>query len=40
VSLNRSARDRGWWDAYKNYGLDETYFNYAGYEAGACPVLS
>src|SRR5271154_4868183 len=33
--LNRAARDRGWWDAYKNYGLDETYLKYVGYEAGA-----
>jgi transcriptional regulator with XRE-family HTH domain len=38
VSLNRSARDRGWWDAYKNYGLDETYLNYVGYEAGASVI--
>jgi transcriptional regulator with XRE-family HTH domain len=38
VSLNRSARDRGWWDAYKNYALGETYLNYVGYEAGASVI--
>jgi len=38
VSLNRSASERGWWDAYKNYGLDQTYLNYVGYEAGASVI--
>lgn len=38
VSLNRSARERGWWDAYMNSGLDETYLNYVGYEAGASVI--
>jgi len=38
VSLNRSARDRGWWDAYKSYDLGETYLNYVGYEAGASVI--
>jgi hypothetical protein len=40
VSLNRSARDRGWWDAYKSYSdsLDETYLQYVGYEAGASVI--
>jgi transcriptional regulator with XRE-family HTH domain len=38
VSLNRSARDRGWWDAYRSYGLDDTYLTYVGYEAGASVI--
>jgi transcriptional regulator with XRE-family HTH domain len=33
-ALNRSARDRGWWDAYKN-DFDDAYLNFIGYEAGA-----
>jgi transcriptional regulator with XRE-family HTH domain len=32
--LNRSARERGWWDAYKN-DFDAEYLNFIGYEAGA-----
>jgi uncharacterized protein DUF5753/helix-turn-helix protein len=38
VSLNRSARDRGWWDSYRSYGLDDKYFAYVGYEAGASVI--
>jgi hypothetical protein len=38
VSLNRSTRERGWWDAYKHYGLDDTYLSYVGYEAGASVI--
>jgi transcriptional regulator with XRE-family HTH domain len=32
--LNRSARERGWWDAYKN-DFDAEYLKFIGYEAGA-----
>ena len=34
ATLNRAARDRGWWEAYRN-DIDATYLNYVGYEAGA-----
>jgi len=33
-ALNRGARERGWWDAYRE-DLAPTYVNYVGYEAGA-----
>ena len=32
--LNRAARLRGWWDAYRN-DVPAPYLNYVGYEAGA-----
>ena len=32
--LNRGARDKGWWDAYRD-DVSPTYLNYVGYEAGA-----
>lgn len=32
--LNRAARLRGWWDAYRN-DVPATYLSYVGYEAGA-----
>jgi transcriptional regulator with XRE-family HTH domain len=35
ADLNRTARDRGWWDAYRNYDFDPTFLTYVGYEAGA-----
>jgi len=38
VSRNRFARDRGWWDAYRSYGLDSVYLTYVGYEAGASVI--
>lgn len=34
IALNRTARDRGWWDAYRD-DVDGTYLQYVGYEAGA-----
>lgn len=34
AALNRSARDRGWWDTYRD-DVDATYLQYVGYEAGA-----
>lgn len=33
-SLNRAARLRGWWDAYRD-DIDGPYLKYVGYEAGA-----
>ena len=33
-SLNRGARERGWWDGYKD-DLSPAYLNYIGFEAGA-----
>ena len=33
-ALNRGARERGWWDAYRD-DVSATYLNYVGYEAGA-----
>jgi transcriptional regulator with XRE-family HTH domain len=35
IALNRTARDRGWWDAYRSFEFDSTYLTYVGYEAGA-----
>jgi transcriptional regulator with XRE-family HTH domain len=32
--LNRGARERGWWDSYKD-ALSPAYLNYIGFEAGA-----
>lgn len=32
--LNRAARLRGWWDAYRD-DVSAPYLNYVGYEAGA-----
>lgn len=32
--LNRSARERAWWDSYKS-GISLPYLNFVGYEAGA-----
>jgi transcriptional regulator with XRE-family HTH domain len=32
--LNRGARERGWWDNYKD-DVSPTYLNYVGFEAGA-----
>ncbi len=34
LSFNRGARERGWWDAYRD-DIDPTYLTYVGYEAGA-----
>jgi transcriptional regulator with XRE-family HTH domain len=34
LSFNRSARERAWWDAYREE-IDATYLTYVGYEAGA-----
>src|SRR5205807_774373 len=34
LSSNRSARERSWWDAYRD-DIDATYLAYVGYEAGA-----
>ncbi len=31
--MNRAARDRGWWDAYRD-DISTPYLNYVGYEAG------
>jgi transcriptional regulator with XRE-family HTH domain len=33
-ALNRGARDRGWWDTYRD-DVSPTYLTYVGYEAGA-----
>ncbi|HEX5301909.1 MAG TPA: helix-turn-helix transcriptional regulator [Streptosporangiaceae bacterium] len=33
-SLNRGARERGWWDKYRE-DVSPTYLNYVGFEAGA-----
>jgi transcriptional regulator with XRE-family HTH domain len=33
-AFNRTARDRGWWDAYRDE-VNPTYLQYVGYEAGA-----
>jgi transcriptional regulator with XRE-family HTH domain len=35
ADLNRTARDRGWWDTYRDYDFDSTFLTYIGYEAGA-----
>ena len=32
--LNRGARERGWWDKYRD-DVSQTYLNYVGFEAGA-----
>jgi transcriptional regulator with XRE-family HTH domain len=34
-SLNRGARERGWWDKYKQEDVSPTYLSYVGFEAGA-----
>jgi transcriptional regulator with XRE-family HTH domain len=33
-ALNRGARERGWWDKYRD-DVSPTYLNYVGFEAGA-----
>jgi transcriptional regulator with XRE-family HTH domain len=33
-TLNRGARERGWWDTYRE-GVSPNYLNYVGFEAGA-----
>ena len=33
-SLNRRARERGWWDKYRDQ-ITQTYLNYVGFETGA-----
>ena len=33
--LNRGARERGWWDKYRDDDVSQTYLNYVGFEAGA-----
>jgi transcriptional regulator with XRE-family HTH domain len=33
-ALNRGARERAWWDSYRN-DVSPTYLNYVGFEAGA-----
>ena len=33
-ALNRGARERGWWDRYRD-DVSPTYLNYVGFEAGA-----
>lgn len=33
-ALNRGARERGWWDKYRE-DISSTYLNYVGFEAGA-----
>jgi Domain of unknown function (DUF5753)/Helix-turn-helix domain len=33
-ALNRRAKERGWWDSYRNY-VSPTYLHYVGLEAGA-----
>jgi transcriptional regulator with XRE-family HTH domain len=38
AGLNRTARDRGWWDTYRSYDIDDTYLTYVGYEAGASSI--
>jgi transcriptional regulator with XRE-family HTH domain len=40
VGLNRTARDRGWWDGYRAFSFDDTYLSYVGYEAGASFIRS
>ncbi|MGH3418366.1 MAG: Scr1 family TA system antitoxin-like transcriptional regulator [Streptosporangiaceae bacterium] len=37
-ALNRAARERGWWEAFKGRGLSETYLTYVGYEVGAAVI--
>lgn len=37
-ALNRGARERGWWDTYRDEILSSTYLNYIGYEAGAASI--
>ena len=32
--LNRGARERGWWDKYRD-DISATYLDYVGFEAGA-----
>jgi transcriptional regulator with XRE-family HTH domain len=36
-TLNRGARETGWWEAYRN-DFPVTYLNYVGYEAGAASI--
>jgi transcriptional regulator with XRE-family HTH domain len=38
MGLNRTARDHGWWDAYRGFNFDDTYLTYVGYEAGASSI--
>lgn len=33
--LNRGARERGWWDKYRDDNVAPTYLSYVGFEAGA-----
>ncbi|MGO8893015.1 MAG: Scr1 family TA system antitoxin-like transcriptional regulator, partial [Streptosporangiaceae bacterium] len=33
-SLNRAAKERGWWDSYRDY-VSPAYLHYVGLEAGA-----
>ena len=37
-ALNRGARERAWWDAYRGQLLDPVYLDYVGYEAGAAII--
>lgn len=34
-ALNRGARERGWWDRYRDSKIAPTYLTYVGFEAGA-----
>jgi hypothetical protein len=34
LELDRGARERGWWDKYKD-DVSPIYLNYVGHEAGA-----
>ena len=34
-ALNRGARERGWWDKYRDDTVASTYLSYVGFEAGA-----
>jgi len=36
--LNRAARERGWWEVFRDGGLSETYLTYVGYEVGATVI--
>ena len=36
-SLNRGAREKGWWDDYKD-GVSPEYLSYVGFEAGATSI--
>lgn len=37
-ALNRDARERGWWDAYRDDISSATYISYVGLEAGAASI--